>query len=102
MRAALVTGAARGLGLAIARGLAQAGVRVALTDIDADGAQAAARLLRAEGHETLALRLDVRDHVTGTPRFGLPQDLISGAIFPISGSAHSVEIAAGFTLHFGD
>jgi 3-oxoacyl-[acyl-carrier protein] reductase len=61
MRAALVTGAARGLGLAIARGLAQAGVRVALTDIDAAGVQAAASLLRAEGHETLALRLDVRD-----------------------------------------
>ncbi len=50
----------------------------------------------------LGLRLDVRDHVTGTPRFGLPQDPTSGAIFPVSGIAHSVEIAAGFTLHFGD
>jgi len=61
VRAALITGAARGLGLAIARGLAQAGARVALTDIDADGARAAADMLRAEGHETLALRIDVRD-----------------------------------------
>ena len=50
----------------------------------------------------LALRLDVRDHVTGTPRFGLSQDPSSGAIFPISGTAHDVEVAAGFTLHFGD
>ncbi len=50
----------------------------------------------------LALRLDVRDHVTGTPRFGLSQDSLTGAIFPVSGSAHSVEIAAGITLHFGD
>jgi opacity protein-like surface antigen len=50
----------------------------------------------------LALRLDVRDHLTGTPRFGLSQDSSGGALFPISGSAHSVEISAGFTLHFGD
>jgi len=60
-RNALITGAARGLGLAIARGLAQAGARVALTDIDVDGAEAAARTLRGEGHETMALKLDVRD-----------------------------------------
>jgi len=61
MRAALVTGAARGLGLAIARGLGQAGVRVAVTDVDAAGAEAAARSLRGEGLDTLALALDVRD-----------------------------------------
>jgi 3-oxoacyl-[acyl-carrier protein] reductase len=61
MKSALVTGAARGLGLAIARGLAQAGARVALTDIDGDGAESAARALRGEGHEALALKLDVRD-----------------------------------------
>jgi 3-oxoacyl-[acyl-carrier protein] reductase len=60
-RNALITGAARGLGLAIARGLAQAGARVALTDIDAEGAEAAARALRGEGHQTMALKLDVRD-----------------------------------------
>lgn len=60
-RNALITGAARGLGLAIARGLAQAGARVALTDVDADGAEAAARALQAEGYQTTALKLDVRD-----------------------------------------
>jgi 3-oxoacyl-[acyl-carrier protein] reductase len=60
-RVALITGAARGLGIAIARGLAQAGARVALTDVDAGGAQAAAQRLHDEGHETLALALDVRD-----------------------------------------
>jgi 3-oxoacyl-[acyl-carrier protein] reductase len=61
MRVALVAGAARGLGLAIARGLAQAGTRIAVTDVDVEGAHAAARLLREEGHDTLALALDVRD-----------------------------------------
>ena len=60
-RTALVTGAARGLGVAIARGLAQAGARIALTDVDADGVDAVAMTLRDEGHDTLALKLDVRD-----------------------------------------
>ena len=60
-RNALVTGAARGLGLAIARGLAHAGARVALTDINLDAAERAARGLREEGHRVLASRLDVRD-----------------------------------------
>ncbi len=50
----------------------------------------------------LALRLDVRDHATGTPRFGLGQDSTSGGLFPVTGSAHNVELSAGFTLHFGD
>ena len=60
-RTALVTGAARGLGVAIARGLAQAGARVVLTDIAMDALQAVARDLAGAGHETLVLKLDVRD-----------------------------------------
>ena len=60
-RNALITGAARGLGVAIARGLAQAGARVALGDVDERGVQPAAAALRAEGHAATALALDVRD-----------------------------------------
>ena len=37
-RSALVTGAASGIGLAYAETMAEAGVRVSLTDIDGDGA----------------------------------------------------------------
>jgi NAD(P)-dependent dehydrogenase (short-subunit alcohol dehydrogenase family) len=53
----IVTGAARGIGLAIARRLAAAGMRVALVDVDAERVEGAARLLRdeglsAEGHAT--------------------------------------------------
>jgi len=59
-QAAFVTGAAQGLGAAIAHGLAQAGARVALADID-EAVQAQAAALAAEGFQTLALRLDVRD-----------------------------------------
>ena len=41
-RLALVTGAGRGIGAAIARGLADVGARVIVTDIDIDAAHAMA------------------------------------------------------------
>lgn len=57
-RTALITGAARGIGHAIARRFADEGARLALTDIDGDGAAAAAATL-GEGH--LSAALDVAD-----------------------------------------
>lgn len=49
-RVALVTGAAQGIGRTIATALAQAGARVHLVDIDADGVQATAQEIGATGH----------------------------------------------------
>lgn len=49
-RVALVTGAAQGIGRAIAAALAQAGARVHLADLDADGVAASARALGASAH----------------------------------------------------
>ncbi|MDM0052053.1 SDR family NAD(P)-dependent oxidoreductase [Variovorax sp. J22R115] len=60
-RTAFVTGAGQGLGAAIARGLAEAGARVALTDIDAAAVDAVAADLCAKGYECIAMPLDVRD-----------------------------------------
>ena len=60
-RTAFVTGAGQGLGAAIARGLAVAGARAALTDIDGAAVDAVAADLRAEGHECIAMPLDVCD-----------------------------------------
>lgn len=57
-RHALVTGAARGIGEAIARELHAGGARVAVADIDGEGA---ATLAAALGERALALRLDVRE-----------------------------------------
>jgi len=50
-RSALVTGAASGIGLAYAECMAEAGARVTLTDIDAEGAAREAQRLVNEGFE---------------------------------------------------
>ncbi|ASR35969.1 3-oxoacyl-ACP reductase [Prauserella marina] len=60
-RAAVVTGAARGLGRAIAGRLHELGYLVALTDLDADAAVAEAAVLDAGGGTAVGLGLDVRD-----------------------------------------
>ncbi|MCY1537406.1 4-formylbenzenesulfonate dehydrogenase TsaC1/TsaC2 [compost metagenome] len=56
---ALVTGAAQGLGLAIAGRLFAAGYAVAITDLSLERAQAAADRLDPSGQRSLALKLDV-------------------------------------------
>ncbi len=58
-RVALVTGAARGVGLGIARALAEAGHDVYLADLDTDAAEREASRLRDEGHFASSLLLDV-------------------------------------------
>lgn len=58
---AVITGAARGNGLAMARGLAAAGAAVALLDIDGDEVLRAARDIAGTGARVFSLRLDVTD-----------------------------------------
>ena len=58
-KTAVVTGAASGIGLALARRLAAAGVRVALLDLDVDGARAAASEIEARGGTAMAIPCDV-------------------------------------------
>ena len=76
---AIVTGAARGLGLVIAQRLCAAGWRVALADVDSALAEAEARRLADSGAQALALTLDVTrlDHFQATlaalrARWGVP------------------------------
>jgi NAD(P)-dependent dehydrogenase (short-subunit alcohol dehydrogenase family) len=60
-RSAFVTGAASGIGLAYAETMAEAGAKVTLADIDADGAEREAARLRAEGADARAVACDVTD-----------------------------------------
>ncbi|MGE0387731.1 MAG: SDR family NAD(P)-dependent oxidoreductase [Gammaproteobacteria bacterium] len=57
----VVTGAASGIGLGIARAFADAGARVMIADIDADGARAAAGQLQSRGAQAIAAGCDVAD-----------------------------------------
>jgi NAD(P)-dependent dehydrogenase (short-subunit alcohol dehydrogenase family) len=60
-RVALITGAAKGIGAAIADQLAQQGLHVLIGDIDETQARAKAEALTAAGMTASALRIDVGD-----------------------------------------
>ena len=57
----LVTGAASGMGRATARVFAQEGAKVAVTDVNAEQAEAVAQEIRQEGGQARAWALDVSD-----------------------------------------
>src|SRR5260370_18734718 len=76
-RVALVTGAARGIGAATARRLAQEGARVILADLNEESCERTAAEIARGGAQTLALGCDVADDVAvrrtverGLERFG--------------------------------
>ena len=60
-RTALITGSSGGLGLAMARGLAQAGARIIIHGRNRDKLEAARETLTREGHAVLATAFDITD-----------------------------------------
>jgi len=81
-----LTGAAGGMGTALARTFAAAGSKLVLTDRDADGLAALAARLQEEGADCLALPLDVTDEAAcvaavarGVERFGRLDVLVNNA-----------------------
>ena len=60
-KAAIVTGAASGIGKAIALKYAQAGAAVAIADLNLEGANAVAREIAAQGGRALGIAMDVTD-----------------------------------------
>lgn len=78
-RLALVTGSSAGIGLAIARGLAEAGAQVVLNGRDAARLEAAAATLRGDGHAVHTARFDTSDAAAVQAEVAR----IEGAIGPI-------------------
>ncbi|REE04982.1 SDR family NAD(P)-dependent oxidoreductase [Citricoccus muralis] len=65
-RTVLVTGAAGGLGRAFAEGFAARGDRVAVADVNVEGARATAAALRDSGAQAQAFHVDVTDPASTT------------------------------------
>lgn len=62
-KVALITGGARGIGLAIARRLAQRGSHSIIADIDGEQARLSAEAMKAEGLLATAARMDVSSEI---------------------------------------
>ncbi len=60
-KVAAITGGGSGLGAAMAAGLAQAGARVCVLDVDEAGAERTVQAIQADGGTARALRCDVTD-----------------------------------------
>jgi len=85
-RTAVITGAASGFGLELARLAAHEGMRLVLADLQAEALDGAAEELRAQGAEVLAQRVDVARAVdvdalgeATRARFGAPHLVVNNA-----------------------
>ena len=57
--------------------------------------------METRANEWLGLRVDIRDHITGHPRFGLPKtSSVPGSVyFPVDGILHNTEVSAGVVFY---
>ncbi len=85
-RVAIVTGAGRGIGAAIATRMAEEGARVVVAELDSASGEATAARLRASGHAAHAVTTDVGDPASvermvaaTVAHFGPPEVLVNNA-----------------------
>ncbi|MFI8075816.1 SDR family NAD(P)-dependent oxidoreductase [Streptomyces sp. NPDC086033] len=79
-RSALVTGAAAGIGAAVAQALARAGATVLVTDLDGVAAEARAERIRAGGGKAESAVLDVRDRAAADAACARAAQLADGRL----------------------
>jgi len=94
-RLALVTGSSAGIGLGLARGLAQAGASIVLNGRDAHKLKATAATLRAEGFDVFERAFDVTDAAAVKSNI----DLIEQDIGPIDILINNAGIQRRAPLH---
>ncbi|MCA0293861.1 MAG: SDR family oxidoreductase [Actinobacteria bacterium] len=99
-RTAVITGGARGIGLAVARALASSGAKIALLDLLDTVADAADQVSTEFGVATLGQKLDVTDQDATEAAFaairehlGVPQVLLTAAGIEINGDSIDVTAA---------
>jgi 3-oxoacyl-[acyl-carrier protein] reductase len=78
-RTAVVTGGASGIGAGIAQALCEQGAAVAILDLDAQGAESFAAILRDQGHTAAAFTADVADEADVAAAF----DAVEVALGPV-------------------
>jgi 3-hydroxybutyrate dehydrogenase len=99
-KTALITGAASGIGKAIAETYAAAGAKIAIADLNQAGADAAAAEIKAKGGQAIGIAMDVSDEKaveTGTDlaakTFGTIDIVISNAGIQIVKPVHEFPFA---------
>jgi NAD(P)-dependent dehydrogenase (short-subunit alcohol dehydrogenase family) len=64
-KVAVITGAAQGIGRAVALGMGREGAKVVVADLQAEKAQSVANELRGRGTGALAVEVDVANEAVG-------------------------------------
>lgn len=100
-KTAVVTGARRGIGRAIALKLAAAGARTAVTDIDLEACESVAKSIRDAGGEGIALHMDISSEQEVAAavdevqqRYGRLDILVNNAGIYLAGELNTMDSAA--------
>lgn len=86
-RAAMVTGAAGGIGSAVAHALARAGAAVMVTDMDGAAAETVAEKINADGGRAESAQLDVRDRAAADAAAGAAAAMAEGTLHVLVNNA---------------